>query len=214
MPKSPSGKQPQKTNAKKESKQKKTGRSSDSSKVSSDTLNSFLKAEIGRLSQEKGIEKSILEDFAIFVIKNHKKKAKEVKELTLSELKKSIYQYFSVSNTPDLKKSGAFQMATDGMDDLNFGRKESWQVLYRKFIGILPGEENQEGYGCINGVNIFNYFKPWQVFNLDPKVATSEDIKKSYHDLSKIYHPDNQSTGDAQVFDRLTTMYKSLTAGA
>ncbi|MBD2141968.1 hypothetical protein H6F39_11455 [Anabaena sp. FACHB-1250] len=26
-------------------------------------------------------------------------------------------------------------------------------MLYRKFVGILSGGENQQGYGCINGIN-------------------------------------------------------------
>ena len=92
--------------------------------------------------------------------------------------------------------------------------KEGWEKLYRKFIGILPGEENQQGYGCINGINIFNYFKPWQVFDLDPQNATNKDIKNAYHRLSKIYHPDVPETGDAAIFDCLTIMYKSISAEA
>ena len=105
-------------------------------------------------------------------------------------------------------------MATDGMTDLNLTVKDGWEKLYRNLIGILPEEENQQGDGCINGVNIFNYFKPWQVFNLDSKVATPQDIKNAYYALSKIYHPDVPSTGNAAIFDRLTTMYKSIGAEA
>ncbi|MGA1263551.1 MAG: DnaJ domain-containing protein [Prochlorothrix sp.] len=182
----------------------------------------MLRGEISRISQENSIQQSILENFAIFVIENHLQTVPSPsppppakrKALTLSELKDAVYQYFSVKSTSELKKSGSFQMAIDGMDDLNLGLKASWEVLYRKFVGILPGEENQTGDGCINGINIFDYFKPWQVFDLDPQSATVEDIKKAYHGLSKVYHPDNQATGDAKVFDRLTLMYKSLTAGA
>ncbi|HEY9302594.1 MAG TPA: J domain-containing protein, partial [Phormidium sp.] len=117
-------------------------------------------------------------------------------------------------NTTELKKSGAFKMATDGMDGLNLSVKEGWKKLYRKFIGILPEEENQQGYGCINGINIFNYFKPWQVFGLDPQTATQQDIRNAYHRLSKIYHPDAPETSDAVIFDCLTIMYKSISAEA
>ncbi len=101
-------------------------------------------------------------------------------------------------------------MAIDGMDDLNLSAKAGWEQLYRKFIGCLPDEENQQGHGCINGINIFNYFKPWRVFGLDPQIATSQDIKNAYYSLSKIYHPDVPITGDAAIFDRLTIMYKSI----
>jgi hypothetical protein len=103
-------------------------------------------------------------------------------------------------------------MATDGMDELNFAEKQTWEMLYRKWIDILPNETNEQGYGCINGINIFNYSRPWDVFNLDYETATQDDIKTAFRQLSKIYHPDNQETGDRKIFERLTQMYNSLIA--
>ncbi|MBW4487690.1 MAG: molecular chaperone DnaJ [Trichocoleus desertorum ATA4-8-CV12] len=174
---------------------------------------------MSRLAEIHGVSTTALEEFTCFVIANHQKQEPvtertKVKPLTLAQLKAAIYQHFSVKDTTELKKSGAFRMATDGMDNLNLGAKDGWEKLYRKFIGILPGEENQQGYGCINGINVFNYFKPWQVFALDPKTATHKDIQNAYHQLSKIYHPDNSKTGDAAIFNRLTIMYKSISAEA
>ena len=182
-------------------------------------INSFIQHEIARVVELSSIDHSVLEEFALFVVDNHKKKDPvvkpiKVKPLPLAQIKSAIYQYFSVKNTTELKKSGSFSMATDGMSDLNLAVKDGWEKLYRKLIGILPDEENQQGDGCINGVNIFNYFKPWQVFDLDSKVATPQDIKNAYYALSKIYHPDVPSTGNAAIFDRLTTMYKSIGAKA
>jgi hypothetical protein len=180
-------------------------------------LNSYIKGEISRLSEQHGLTSHFLEEFALFVIENHNKKEPKpakIKPLTLAQLKDAIYGHFHVKSTPELKKSGSFKMATDGMDDLNLSKKEGWEVLYRKFVGILPGEENQQGYGCINGINIFNYFRPWQVFGLDPSVATPQDVKTAYRDLSRIYHPDNPETGDPKIFDAITIMYKSISAEA
>lgn len=200
-------------------KQAKAGAAKSSKVSTSNSLNSYLQNEISRLAEIHGISTSIFEEFAYFVIENHKNKeqiskASKVKSLTLNQIKAAIYQHFSVKNTTELKKSGAFKMATDGMETLNLTVKEGWEKLYRKFIGILPGEENQQGYGCINGINIFSYFKPWQVFGLDPQKATNQDIKNAYHRLSKIYHPDVPKTGDAAIFDCLTIMYKSISAEA
>jgi hypothetical protein len=182
-------------------------------------INSFIQNEITRIIELSSVDRSVLEEFALFVIDNHKKKEPvvkplKVKPLPLAQIKSAIYEYFSVNNTTELKKSGSFNMAIDGMSDLNLTVKDGWEKLYRNLIGILPNEENQHGDGCINGVNIFNYFKPWQVFNLDSKVATPQDIKNAYYALSKIYHPDVPSTGNAAIFDRLTTMYKSIGAEA
>lgn len=182
-------------------------------------LNSYLQNKITQLAETYSLSASVLENFAHFVIENYKKKEPttkppKVKPLTLAQLKTAIYQYFSVKNTIELKKSGAFKMATDGMEIPNLSVREGWEKLYRKFVGILPGEENQQGHGCINGINVFNYFKPWQVFNLDPQTATTQDIKSSYYRLSKIYHPDVPETGDAAIFDCITIMYKSICAEA
>ena len=182
-------------------------------------INSYIQNEITKLVELHGVDRSTLEAFALFVVDNHKKKEKvvkplKVKPLPLAQIKAAVYQYFSVKNTTELKKSGAFNMAIDGMDNLNLTIKSGWEQLYRKFIGILPEEDNQQGYGCINGLNIFNYFKPWRIFGLDAKVANTQDIKNAYYALSKIYHPDVTTTGDAAIFDRLTTMYKSISAEA
>lgn len=190
----------------------KTGTTKTDQEQTSVQLNSYLQNEIARLAEMYGASTSVFEEFAHFVIENYKKKPP--KRLTLAQIKAAIYQQFSVKNTTELKKSGAFKMATDGMDTLNLSVKDGWEKLYRKFVGILPGEENQQDYGCINGINVFNYFKPWQVFDLDPQTATTQDIKNAYYRLSKIYHPDVPETGDAAIFDSLSVMYKSISAEA
>jgi len=183
------------------------------------SINSYLRNEIGKLTDIHSISAVVLEEFAQFVIENYKKKdstvkPSKVKTLTLPQIKIAIYQHFSVKNTTELKKSGGFKMATDGMETPNLSIKDGWEKLYRKFVGILPGEGNQSGYGCINGINVLNYFKPWQVFDLDSQTSTKQDIKNAYYQLSKIYHPDIPETGDAKIFDCLTIMYKSISAEA
>lgn len=173
------------------------------------TLNKLIQAEIKKISKTQDLDEKILEKFAHFVIGKYKEK--DPKPLTLAALKKAIFNYFTVENLTALKKSGSFQMATSGMEKPDLSKREGWEILYRKFIGILPNEENEQGYGCINGIDIFKYDLPWRTFGLDPKVATTEEVKSAYRELSKIYHPDVPNTGNAQIFDRLTIFYKSLT---
>jgi curved DNA-binding protein CbpA len=62
-------------------------------------------------------------------------------------------------------------------------------------------------------VDIFKYFRPWQVFGLNGKTATAIEIKTAYRSLSKVYHPDVPVTGNAAMFDRINTMYQSISAG-
>jgi hypothetical protein len=168
-----------------------------------------IRNRIRQLAEEHGIDAAIFQDFAHYVLEY-----RDPKPLSRKQLQTAIYEYFGVKNATALRKSPDFQMATEDIGKLNLSQIKSLEILYRRFIGILPNEYDQQGYGCINGINIFNYFKPWIVFDLNPKTATIDDIKKSYRKLSKIYHPDNSKTGNAEVFDRINTMYRSICAEA
>ncbi|MDG2617433.1 DnaJ domain-containing protein [Thermoleptolyngbya sichuanensis XZ-Cy5] len=187
--------------------------------MSSNKITARIESEIQRLSCEHGYSDSVLREFALFVLAKESAKSKsaakpkppKVKKLTVTQVKQAIYDHFGVKDTKELKKSGAFQLATSSMGNISLSKKDGWEQLYRKLIGILPGEENESGYGCVNGINIFKYDMPWKAFGLDPKVNSTEDVKAAYRDLSKIYHPDNSETGNAEIFDRLTMFYKSLT---
>lgn len=183
--------------------------------VSEKPLNSWVQSEISRLSEIHGLEKSHFEAFAKFILENHKKPEpkppKPLKPLTLPQLKAAVYQHFGVADTKALKLSGTFQLATSSIKNLDLSKRPGWETLYRKLIGVLPNELNEQGYGCVNGINIFKYDMPWKAFGLDPQTTTTAEIKAAYYTLSRIYHPDNQETGNAQIFDRLTIFYKGLT---
>lgn len=169
-----------------------------------------VRHEIARIAQSGQIDVPSLDQFAYLVLRSAYQEETPENSLSIDELKSAIYRRFKVKNTKELKQSGAFKMATEGIKIPDFRLKSTWEMLYRRFIDILPHELDQQGYGCINGVNVFNYFKPWQVFDLDPKTATKQDIKNAYYRLSKIYHPDNPETGDRMIFERIDLMYKSL----
>lgn len=181
-------------------------------------FNELIRSEISRVSLAHRVDPSVLEDLAQFVIDNYRKKPPKpkaikppkVKRLTLAQIKAAVLDHFKVLDAKALKQSAEFVMATNGMD-IKLTGKEGWETLYRKFIGILPGEDGEAGEGCINGINIFKYTMPWRIFGLDPKVSTTEDVKTAYRNLSKVYHPDVPGTGDARIFERLTVFYESLT---
>ena len=176
------------------------------------SLNPTILDEIASLSQSESIDARLLEQFALFVLKNQK--TKRPKPLSMNQLKEAVFAHFEVKNTTALRKSGAFKMATDGMDKLNLRLKASWKTLYRQFVGVLPSEGAEVGDTCINGIDIFKYFQPWKVFGLDAKTASDDEIKQAYRGLSKQYHPDNKESGDSRIFDRINSMYQSISAGA
>lgn len=157
-------------------------------------------------SKKYGIDLAILEEFLGLV------QAGEEKPLSTVKIKAKVLAYFQVPDTSALKVSTAYKMAAEKVSGLDLRKKDSWKILYRLFVGVLPEEENCSGYGCINGLDIFKYFRPWQTFGLDPQVASPEDIKRRYRLLSKQYHPDIPETGDSKIFARITVFYKSLIA--
>lgn len=186
---------------------RKTSRASSARSSLSNKLPPQIKAEIIRISISHSYDTAILEAFAKFVAAN----PKPPKPLSMDQLKQAVYKHFGVQSTPALKKLGSFQMATDGMENLNMAQKNTWERLYREFVGVLPGEEYEEGKDCINGVNIFKYFLPWKILGIEPTLDTDR-VKAAYRELAKIYHPDNLETGDSRIFQRLHVIYQSLIA--
>jgi DnaJ domain len=191
--------------------------------ASKKNLTVIMEAEIQRLVETYGYDVEVLTSFASFMLNPPKpakapkaekapkaaKAPKAPKPLSLPQLKKAVLERFQVGDLAALKKSANFQMVASGLGKLEFGKKEGWEIVYRKSIGILPGEESETGEGCINGINIFKYDMPWKAFGLDPKTSTRDDIKTAYRELCQIYHPD-KPTGNSSIFDRLTIFYKSL----
>lgn len=110
-----------------------------------------IAAEIQRLSDTYGISKELLENFARFVVRQ----LQPPPRLSVKELQKAIYNHFGVKNAAELRKSASFKLATSGMGKLSLSNIDDLERIYRQHIGILPNEEGEEGYGCINGINIF-----------------------------------------------------------
>jgi hypothetical protein len=135
--------------------------------------------------------------------------------MKLQDIKSAVYNHFKVDSTPQLKENISFKVnaipaIANTIADIDFRRINTWEKIYRRSIGILPYEENEQGYGCINGINIFKYWRPWKTFGLDGATATNQDIIDAYRKLLDIYHPDVPETGDIKIFNRLALMYKSL----
>lgn len=140
--------------------------------------------------------------------------------LSVGQLRKEVADYFNEKSADDLPKSNMYQMGSRMLrqkwESENPGQKWSLdnpsalETLYRKYVDILPNERNSTGPTSINGVDVMKYFRPYQVFGLDPKTATKEDKKRAYRKLAQKYHPDNQETGNREMFERIENMYKSI----
>ena len=139
------------------------------------------------------------------------KEPKQVKPkaLTATAMKKAVLAKFECKTVTELRKNKTFAMAFTG-EKVALKTTEDWRKQYRKWIAVPNDERDRTGPTCINGIDILENFRPWHVFGLDSATATTEDIKESFRQLAKMYHPD--IGGDAQVFERLQKMRDSLIA--
>ncbi|MGG6240216.1 J domain-containing protein [Nodosilinea sp. AN01ver1] len=164
---------------------------------------SQIRAQIRKLASLHNYDEQVLLGFAEFV---HGGKFKEI-EPSLSELKESVCQAFNCPDYKSLKKNKAFKLATAGRG-FNFSYKDSWLTLYREWVRVPENERNEIGPNTINGIDVLKNFRPWQVFQLDPKTATTDDINTAFRQLAKKHHPD--AGGDRKVFEELQKMRDSL----
>lgn len=162
-----------------------------------------VREKIRKLAKQHGYDDQVLLDFAEFV---HGGKFKEL-EPTINELKAAVLQAFNCSNLTELKKNKTFQLAMTGRK-FNFSEKEPWLILYREWVRVPENERNEIGPTVINGIDVLKNFRPWPVFQLDPKTATTDDINAAFRQLAKKYHPD--VGGNREVFEVLQRMRDSL----
>jgi hypothetical protein len=182
-----------------------------------------LEARIQELANQYGYDEQILREFAEFVRTQPKPRKKEstasktskkpgdkkVKEPTMAELQAAVVNAFNCNDVQELKKHEAFKLAIVGRD-LNLRKKDGWLVLYREWVGVPENERKEDGPNCINGIDVLKNFRPWHVFSLDPKTATSDDINSAFRQLALQHHPDHG--GNREVFERLQKMRDSLLA--
>jgi hypothetical protein len=189
----------------------------------------LINAKIQELVSQYGYDEQVLRIFVEFIQsqpKSRKKStkstkssqssnpskpltSKKTKEPTMAELQAAVVAAFKCSDVKELKKHEAFNLAIVGRD-LNLRKKEGWLVLYREWVGVPESERNEEGPHCINGIDVLKNFRPWHVFNLDSKTATTDDINKAFRQLVQKHHPDHG--GDREVFEQLQRMRDSLLA--
>ena len=133
----------------------------------------------------------------------------KVKPLSMAKAKAAVLEKFGCKNITELRKNKTFQMAFSS-EQINLKTTEDWRSQYRKWIGVPADERNKTGPHCVNGIDVFENFRPWHVFDLSSDTASAEDIKTSFRQLAKVHHPD--VGGDALVFERIQKMRDSLLA--
>ncbi len=136
-------------------------------------------------------------------------KPQKIKPLSMAKAKNAVLEKFGCKSVTELRKNKTFQMAFSG-EQINLKTTEDWRSQYRKWIGVPADERNKTGPHCINGIDVFENFRPWHVFDLSSDTASADDIKTSFRQLARVHHPD--TGGDALVFERIQKMRDSLLA--
>lgn len=136
-------------------------------------------------------------------------KSTKAKEPKMADLQTAVIAAFGCQDLNELKKHESFKLTLAGRK-LNLRTKDAWLVLYREWVGVPENEQHEEGPNCINGIDVLKNFRPWNVFDLNPKTATADDINTSFRKLAKVHHPDHG--GNREVFERLQSMRDSLLA--
>ncbi|MEP0872905.1 J domain-containing protein [Trichocoleus desertorum AS-A10] len=181
---------------------------------------SAMEAKIQELVKQYGYDEQVLREFAEFAQAQPKPRKKSTstdskskrpkpKEPTMAELQAAVVAAFNCSDVKELKKHEAFKLAIAGLE-LDLRKKDGWLILYREWVGVPENERHEEGPTCINGIDVLKNFRPWHVFSLEPKTATSDDINTAFRRLAMQHHPDHG--GNREVFERLQKMRDSLLA--
>lgn len=136
------------------------------------------------------------------------------KPMTVPEMRSAVFKTFNVRSIAALQANKNFQQSVAGDEPRTFKGKnaeEEWRQLYRRFVAVPRDERGlKEGGSVINGIDILKNFRPWVVFQLDPKTAKKADIDKAFRKLAMKHHPD--AGGNREVFEKLVSMKNSLKA--
>ena len=136
------------------------------------------------------------------------------KPMTVSEMRSAVFKTFNVKSVAALMANKNFQQSVVGDSPRTLKGKnaeEEWRQLYRRFVAVPRDERGlKEGGSVINGIDILKNFRPWAVFQLDPKTAKKADIDKAFRKLALKHHPD--AGGNREVFEKLVSMKNSMKA--
>ena len=131
--------------------------------------------------------------------------------MSISLIKQKVSNSWGKANYKELKKDKGW-MQYHKSSGLNGSLRKTWEIYYREWVNLPADEQNlPSSKNVINGIDIFQNFRPWEAFNLDRKTATREDVKNAFRRLSKRFHPDTaQDDANPEAFNKLKEMRDAL----
>ena len=99
--------------------------------------------------------------------------------MSISQIKQKVSNSWGKANYKELKKDKGW-MQYHKSSGLNGSLRKTWEIYYREWVNLPADEKNLPSRkNVINGIDIFQNFRPWEAFNLDRKTATKEDVKNA-----------------------------------
>ena len=95
-----------------------------------------------------------------------------VSEMSLVQIKEKIAIAWGQSSYAELQKDKEWRLYHKSTK-MNGRLRETWLVHYREWVKLPDDELNlSDANNVVNGINIFQNFRPWEVFALDKKTAS------------------------------------------
>ncbi len=134
-----------------------------------------------------------------------------LQEMAIKEIKTAVATAWNKENYTQLKDDPEWKIYHKNTG-LSATKRLTWEHYFREWVELPEAEKNLKGgYGVVNGIDIFKNFRPWEVFKVDKKSGTKEDIQRAFKKLSFKYHPDTgPNGGDRSIFEKLKEMRDSL----
>lgn len=171
------------------------------------------RVEIGKRNaqQKQAVKKQIKEASAKKAAEQESLPDSKRKKVGMKELRQGLVEAYGAKSWAEVRDRPDFKMEMEELR-LKPNTQAGLRKMYRRKVGLPNDEKNADKNrkGVINGVDVKRNFLPWEVFQLNPKTATKDDIKRSFRKLAKEHHPD--VGGDPEIFQRLQTMRESLEA--
>ncbi len=131
--------------------------------------------------------------------------------MSITQIKDKVAMGWGKASYKELKKDKGWKQYHKS-SGLNGSLRKTWETYYREWVNLPKDEQNlPSSQNVINGINIFQNFRPWEVFNLDRKFATANDVKAAFRQLSMRYHPDTaKDRANPEALNKLIEMRDAL----
>ena len=131
--------------------------------------------------------------------------------MSINQIKQKVAISWGKQTYKELKNDKGWQDYHKS-SGLNGSLRKTWETYYREWVKLPTDEQSlPAGENVVNGIDIFQNFRPWEAFNLDKQTATAEDVRSAFRRLSRRFHPDTaKHHASPEALNKLIEMRDAL----